>query len=626
SMISSVSTFSEIPNNFDYVMSQYDVVAIDKNGEPVTDGYSIDEVKQLFESRDTMIMVLDNGKIDDLTLAQYGYFTQDDFLEYAYRGVGDKKDKNKNNEQEEAPSELVGAKGIPYSEFVGKDAKMNFTYYPNDLVYTLVSVSTLTQDEISASLVESNFPKQQADMLAIAVVSKRNDSNEALKAYLETDIKAMLVASMSSASSFKPEQIEQIADMMVKNYYEKFRTHSLDEQEFIANAYTEEYKVPNSDTVLKAFKDKPEYNEDKNVELGVKLILEKKSDVSYGCLSSGFYYTNALSKYILDLEASSNAEDNIVKFIEKFGGLDSVALHQDYYYVITEENGRRHYVHDNVPERFAAIETGATGMSDIINSVTGAESDKLGAALFGGDDLPVGIKFYPLNFDAKNDVTKYLDKWNSMCESGKAVIKLQDGKYTFIENFDAASEIENYEIVKEQFEKSEWITLSDGSQVKLFTESMKITYTDAVGMIISMVNTMIQMITIALVAFTALSLVVSTVMIGIITYVSVVERVKEIGILRAVGARKKDIKRLFNAETFIIGLVAGLFGILITYLLSLIINIIVMSLAGIWGIAALPWWQALIMIAISVVLTLISGLIPASAAAKKDPVVALRTE
>jgi putative ABC transport system permease protein len=115
-------------------------------------------------------------------------------------------------------------------------------------------------------------------------------------------------------------------------------------------------------------------------------------------------------------------------------------------------------------------------------------------------------------------------------------------------------------------------------------------------------------------------------MIGIITYVSVVERVKEIGILRAVGARKKDIKRLFNAETFIIGLVAGVIGIAVTYFLSLIINVIVLILAGIWGIAALPWWQALVMIALSVVLTLISGLIPASAAAKKDPVVALRTE
>ena len=104
------------------------------------------------------------------------------------------------------------------------------------------------------------------------------------------------------------------------------------------------------------------------------------------------------------------------------------------------------------------------------------------------------------------------------------------------------------------------------------------------------------------------------------------ERVKEIGILRAVGARKKDIKRLFNAETFIIGFSAGLMGIAVTYLISLILNLIVGSLAGVYTRAALPIWQALIMITVSVVLTLISGLIPAAAAAKKDPVVALRTE
>jgi putative ABC transport system permease protein len=151
-------------------------------------------------------------------------------------------------------------------------------------------------------------------------------------------------------------------------------------------------------------------------------------------------------------------------------------------------------------------------------------------------------------------------------------------------------------------------------------------YTDTVGLIIAMVNTMIQVITIALVAFTALSLVVSTVMVGIITYVSVVERIKEIGILRAMGARKKDIKRLFNAETFIIGLAAGIVGIVITYIISLIINLIVGANFGVYGIAALPIWEAFVMICVSVVLTLISGLIPASAAAKKDPVVALRTE
>ena len=158
------------------------------------------------------------------------------------------------------------------------------------------------------------------------------------------------------------------------------------------------------------------------------------------------------------------------------------------------------------------------------------------------------------------------------------------------------------------------------------TEGDKITYTDTVGMLMGIMQTMIDIITYVLVAFTAISLVVSSVMIGIITYVSVVERVKEIGVLRALGARKQDVRNLFNAETFIIGLAAGLIGIGIAYALSAVISLILLDLTGIAGIASLPVTSAIVMVCVSVVLTLISGLIPAQSAAKKDPVIALRTE
>ena len=156
--------------------------------------------------------------------------------------------------------------------------------------------------------------------------------------------------------------------------------------------------------------------------------------------------------------------------------------------------------------------------------------------------------------------------------------------------------------------------------------SRKITYTDNIGMIITMVNTLIQIITYALIAFTALSLLVSTVMIGIITYVSVVERTKEIGVIRSLGGRKRDVSHLFNAETFIIGLVAGLFGVAITYIIDAIINAVIGSLTGIYTIATFPIWEAAIMVGLSVTLTLLSGILPSRSAAKRDPVVALRTE
>ncbi|HIZ24345.1 MAG TPA: ABC transporter ATP-binding protein/permease [Candidatus Gallimonas intestinigallinarum] len=196
----------------------------------------------------------------------------------------------------------------------------------------------------------------------------------------------------------------------------------------------------------------------------------------------------------------------------------------------------------------------------------------------GGSDIVSRIAIYANDFDNKELVLNYLDQWNT------------DHDY------------------------------SDEAR------SMQITYTDTVGMLMSIMQTMIDIITYVLVAFTAISLIVSSVMIGIITYVSVVERVKEIGVLRSLGARKQDIRNLFNAETFIIGLAAGLIGIAISYVLCIVISLVLESLTGIGGIASLPALTAFIMVCVSVVLTLISGLIPAQSAAKKDPVIALRSE
>ena len=161
---------------------------------------------------------------------------------------------------------------------------------------------------------------------------------------------------------------------------------------------------------------------------------------------------------------------------------------------------------------------------------------------------------------------------------------------------------------------------------KINQEEKVVNYTDLIAAILSSVTTIINTITYALIAFVAISLVVSSIMIGVITYVSVLERIKEIGILRAIGASKKDIRRVFNAETLIIGFIAGTFGTLITYLISYFANIIVYNKFGIPNIAHLEIEAAGILILISMVLAFVSGLIPSSSAAKKDPVEALRSE
>ena len=148
----------------------------------------------------------------------------------------------------------------------------------------------------------------------------------------------------------------------------------------------------------------------------------------------------------------------------------------------------------------------------------------------------------------------------------------------------------------------------------------------SVQIMMSSVSTIIDAISYVLIAFVAISLVVSSIMIGIITYISVLERTKEIGILRSIGASKKDISRVFNAETFIVGLCAGLLGIGVTLLLNIPINIIIKAITDISGLASLPVMGGIILVLISMILTIIAGLIPAKMASKKDPVEALRTE
>ncbi len=188
-------------------------------------------------------------------------------------------------------------------------------------------------------------------------------------------------------------------------------------------------------------------------------------------------------------------------------------------------------------------------------------------------DMPSSISFYPKDFQSKDKINDFIETYN-----------------------------------------------------KSKAKDEKIEYTDYVGLLMSGVTTIINAISYILIAFVSVSLIVSSIMIGIITYISVLERTKEIGILRAMGASKRNISNVFNAETLIIGLVSGLMGIGITILLLIPINFVIKSLTSIGGLAVLPFGGAVALIVISVLLTVISGLIPSSIAAKKDPVIALRTE
>ena len=316
-------------------------------------------------------------------------------------------------------------------------------------------------------------------------------------------------------------------------------------------------------------------HEGEGVELKITAVLRPKEGLSFGCLDTGIYYTQALE----DEVTAKNSSSALARYMnDKEGGEAALSG--------TVIGG---FVTGDIPsfKLDYVFESGEYSLNACVGSeyaIGTVSAYTLTLAEVGGESMPETIRIYPVDFELKDGVTAYLNAWN---EEGDITVN---------------------------------------GVILTAEERTQITYTDNLSVIIAMIGDMIDIVTYALVAFTALSLVVSTVMIAIITYVSVIERVKEIGVIRSLGGRKKDVSRLFNAETFIIGFISGVIGIVITYILCLIINGVVGAAIGITGIAELPFTTALILIAVSVLLTLISGLIPARLAAKKDPVEALRSE
>ena len=239
-----------------------------------------------------------------------------------------------------------------------------------------------------------------------------------------------------------------------------------------------------------------------------------------------------------------------------------------------------------------------------------------------------------MNMD-ENTMATAMDQWLENDPDEEILISFYDeyiSGSTYEENmknfgkvsYDAPSSISIY---ADSFEDKDAITECIANYNETADEDNQITYTDYVALLTSSITTIINGISYVLIAFVAISLVVSCIMIGIITHISVMERTKEIGILRALGASKRNISQVFNAETFIIGCCAGLLGIGVSLVLLIPINSIIEKISGITGLTAqLPVASSLILIMISILITLIGGLLPAKKAAKKDPVIALRSE
>lgn len=345
---------------------------------------------------------------------------------------------------------------------------------------------------------------------------------------------------------------------------------------------------------------------DNAVQLKITAVIRLKDDAATSALtnSSAIGYTRLLTNYLIDCAENSavvkaqreNPDINILSgmnFVAK-DDATKVADMKTYLTSLTVSEKAQ------MAQYFMQM----AGMSEIMGNMSET-------------DLAAMMDQYLLD----PDESTLLKMYDTYVSTGS----YDDNMTAFgIINLDSPSQIDIY---VDSFEDKESVSKCIEDYNATAEEKDKISYTDLISLMLSSVTTIIDVISYVLIAFVAVSLIVSSIMIGIITYISVLERTKEIGILRAIGASKRNISTVFNAETFIIGLFSGLIGIGITLLLLIPINMIIHAIAGITTVnAALPWIGSVVLVVLSVVLTLIGGLIPSRKAAKKDPVTALRTE
>ena len=574
------STFDVLPNNEQYVLDQYDI---------------LNEGGRLPTGENEMAVVIDKDQqLTDLFLAQVGYYTQDEFAQVISKFANSD---DKGNDDEHKYDGLE-PQDFDYDTLLNK----KFTVYNNDDVFS-VNPTYLTYhfEECGICPIKytynghfkndgSDLPANGKDMKITAILKPKEGISY-----------GCLKTGFALSNAFDKAFIDVNKNSGIANYFKDLAMIFGDEGLFGSTVarnglYIE---ITRPDTTVNRFKPVFEagWTEEQKIAKVEEIISQFNTLRLTSEKSACSYMQNCM------IEKLKEKENEVAKLLPDPMKTALQTLLQSstfltlvyYDYSSNFDTTNLDFIEPGTPiSAFSTpITVGTVGESamSIIQSLMGSYDlpSQLSSALrkVGGETTANNLSVFPKSFDDKHLVTDWLDKWNG------------DDPVT---------------IHPDGVEKQ--IARSARSNVK---------YTDNLEIIINMINSLIDIISVALIAFTSLSLVVSTVMIGIITYVSVVERVKEIGIIRSLGGRKLDVSNLFIVETFIIGAISGLFGIAVTYMLSLIINIILKAVAGVGAIVWLPWYLALVVLALSIGLTLISGLIPSRAAAKKDPVVALRS-
>ena len=629
---------NQMPGERNYIMSQYDFVGSDS---------------RFPEAENELCLVVDNNQtLTDLILGQMGYYSEESFLNIAKKAFQANQLKEQYNKGE-IGKETYQAKlkeldekyqyqgYMDISELLGHE----FYYFPHDTIFQ-TNPNFVSHKQISLNLsgttpsggqyyLALSYSPESDSLLGNAIevsdgvasfsniggmrMGSRPESSEVselngrwglmpingLESITNIDISKVMILNIESSN---PQEVEErtveysatgtLSKLVPPSQVATFDAGKIKEIEpetpdFWYNAYLSENMIEN-------------YNNDtyKGMKMKVVGVLKPKENISFGSLSRGVYFSKAFAeKYMTDARNSEIIDKYEEHITEKRFELSSFNLYVTYTY------RPRHEAEPALEEDdyASALNTSfTTSLSNLFFSFVGGGNDidtekehlraisgyKIvesedpnheGEVLYSIDKLPMSISIYPKDFDRKDNVTAYLKKWNS-------------SKTLYI----------------------------DGEPLEA-KDRAELFYTDTISMIVELISTLVTTISIALIAFTSLSLVVSCFMIAVITYISVMERVKEIGVIRSLGGRKRDVSTLFISENLITGLASGVIGILVTYILQLIINAIV-SPFGVSHIAALPIYYALLMIGLSVFLSVVSGLIPSFSASKQDPVVALRTE
>ncbi len=630
-----------MPGEQDYILSQYDLLGDSHFPE---------------NENEIMLVVEGDTTLTDLVFAQMGYYHEEELMNIAKTAIVKYDPEGKYLAEGETVEEFFASH--PYRSSFSFDQLINkeLTYYPHDTIYRYGDISTRDYTKYSMSLRADTDSDGTDDEF---YVFKQNSAFDAYTKGTSMDgVPIFQVTHLkTSPASFDTYYAFNVTKDATKPVYGTFYLVKQDSIGVLMDLFSGEIDMTSamSDPRVIALitsgdltriivpeggvtaqvgllssqemsvtvteeeaTDKvrgynyPAVAEDswgEGTRIKIAGILRPKKGVSFGCLRRGVYYTKEFqAKYMQDAKNSqiiNDANNGFKTFLEKEEAVSSSLYNA---YVTFEYPDFTDPDHPVISTSYASCLNGDlnSSFSTLFSKITGVDyagenethfrslcglkqvvtayDENERPAAYEYKELPEKMSIYPVNFKYKDKVTNYLDQWNKKGD----------------------------------------ITFNDGTTLA-FEDRDELTYTDTISLIIGVIDTMITIVTTALVIFTSLSLVVSSFMIMVITYISVMERVKEIGVIRSLGGRKRDVSRLFIAENLVTGTLSGIIGLVITGIVCLIINAVV-SPFGVPNIAVLTPLIILIMMGLSIGLSVLAGLIPSMHASRQDPVIALRSE